>query len=157
MTVVSLISDVMLACTVIYFHTMPQKVAGGAIAIGTWFFMYRWDLNYVFLLFLNTLLFYRFWFQKDGSPGLPGSGLFKYQHLSERLDKQTSTKRTSSINKDLKENPLFMGMPIYKDPKDRRRDTNNDEGQGEETESKFAPKERSFFSDADVKLKNVKR
>ncbi|KAK7081304.1 fat storage-inducing transmembrane protein 2, partial [Halocaridina rubra] len=40
MTCMSILSDVMLTCTIIFFHTMPQKIAGGAIAMFTWFITY---------------------------------------------------------------------------------------------------------------------
>ncbi|RXG57940.1 FIT family protein [Armadillidium vulgare] len=108
MTLVSLLSDVMLACTVIYFHTMPQKVAGGVIAIGTWYFTYR------------------FWFKYESSPGLPGKGLFSYQHLADRSKESFGAKRRTSIVKDTKDLPTFMGMPIYGNVKDRERKREED-------------------------------
>ena len=43
MTFLSLLSDVMLTCTILYFHTMPQKVVGGGIAITSWFITYRYE------------------------------------------------------------------------------------------------------------------
>ncbi|MCL4129220.1 UNVERIFIED_CONTAM: hypothetical protein GTU68_022457 [Idotea baltica] len=142
MTFVSLLSDVMLACTVIYFHTMPQKVAGGIIAIGTWAFMYR------------------FWFKKDASPGLPGKGLFLYQHLSDRSKEMAANRRRSSIvkesNKDL---PTFMGLPIYASAKDKPRETENRDddrtGVDEADNSRFLPK-GDFFS-AEPKYRRRKR
>nr|XP_045625244.1 acyl-coenzyme A diphosphatase FITM2-like [Procambarus clarkii] len=95
MTLMSILSDVMLACTIIFFHTMPQKVAGGAIAIATWF------------------LTYRVWFKGDSSPGLPGSGVFQYQNLKEKV-KEVPARRRSSLCKEHKDGlPTFMGMPLY--------------------------------------------
>ncbi|XP_077502837.1 acyl-coenzyme A diphosphatase Fitm [Amblyomma americanum] len=59
MTYFSLLWDLMLICTVVYFHSMPQKVLGGVVAIVEWFMLYR--------------VWYVSW-----SPGLPGKGPFKY-------------------------------------------------------------------------------
>ncbi|KAK3870334.1 hypothetical protein Pcinc_024432 [Petrolisthes cinctipes] len=96
MTLMSVLSDVMLTCTIIFFHTMPQKVVGGAIAIGTWFVTYR------------------VWFKSDASPGLPGAGLFPYQNLKEKTKDQAPLRRRSSLCKEHKDSlPKFMGMPLY--------------------------------------------
>uniref|UniRef100_A0A2R5LKW7 Putative inositol phospholipid synthesis protein scs3p n=1 Tax=Ornithodoros turicata TaxID=34597 RepID=A0A2R5LKW7_9ACAR len=66
MTFLSILWDVMLVCTVIYFHTMVQKVSGGIIAVLLWFVTYR-------------LLYTLPW-----SPGLPGKGLVKYNDVGAR-------------------------------------------------------------------------
>lgn len=63
MTLLNILWDVMLICTILYFHTMVQKVCGGIIAVVTWFITYR------------------VWYHMDSSPGLPGQGLFKYSEL----------------------------------------------------------------------------
>ncbi|GAB6033089.1 hypothetical protein CHUAL_012702 [Chamberlinius hualienensis] len=59
-TALGLLWDFMLVGTILYHHTISQKVAGGFIAIAAWF------------------LTYKVWFTFDMSPGLPGQGLFKY-------------------------------------------------------------------------------
>lgn len=95
MTFMSVLSDVMLTCTIIFFHTMPQKIAGGAIAMVTWFITYR------------------LWFKCDASPGLPGCGLFQYQTTKEK-SREVPTKRRGSLCKEHKDAlPTFMGMPLY--------------------------------------------
>ncbi|XP_067135550.1 acyl-coenzyme A diphosphatase FITM2 [Centruroides vittatus] len=63
MTGLYILWDVMLIGTILYFHTMVQKVAGGIIAVLTWFFTYR------------------VWYHAESSPGLPGQGPFKYSEL----------------------------------------------------------------------------
>ncbi|XP_022244232.1 FIT family protein CG10671-like [Limulus polyphemus] len=68
MTVLLLIWDVMLMTTILYYHNMVQKLAGGLIAIGIWFITYR------------------IWYRMKYSPGLPGEGLFKYSHLKSPRD-----------------------------------------------------------------------
>lgn len=112
MTLMSVLSDVMLTCTIIFFHTMPQKVAGGAIAIATWY------------------LTYKVWFKADASPGLPGSGLFQYQNLKEKT-KEAPVRRRTSICKEHKDSlPTFMGMPLYglkKDKEEKRKDSEREE------------------------------
>lgn len=101
MTVMSVLSDVMLVCTIIFFHTMPQKVAGGAIAMATWF------------------LTYRVWFKADASPGLPGCGIFQYQNMKEKT-REVPLRRRSSICKEHRDSlPMFMGMPLYGLKKER--------------------------------------
>ncbi|XP_054710540.1 acyl-coenzyme A diphosphatase FITM2-like [Uloborus diversus] len=60
LTLFSILWDVMLVSTIIYFHSMVQKVVGGSIAILMWYVTYKW------------------WYCKASSPGLPGEGCFKY-------------------------------------------------------------------------------
>nr|XP_053656280.1 acyl-coenzyme A diphosphatase FITM2-like [Cherax quadricarinatus] len=112
MTLMSILSDVMLACTIIFFHTMPQKVAGGAIAMATWF------------------LTYRVWFKADASPGLPGSGVFQYQNLKEK-SKEVPVRRRSSLCKEHRDGlPTFMGMPLYglkKDKEEKKKESEREE------------------------------
>lgn len=60
MTALNLLWDFMLLCTVMYFHTTPQKVAGALFAFAAWFVTYQ-------LVFPNSDVL-----------GIPGQGLFKY-------------------------------------------------------------------------------
>ncbi|MPC28964.1 acyl-coenzyme A diphosphatase FITM2-like [Portunus trituberculatus] len=120
MTMMSVLSDVMLVCTIIFFHTMPQKVAGGAIGIAVWF------------------LTYRVWFKRDASPGQPGCGLFQYQNMKEKT-KEVPLRRRSSICKDHRDNlPMFMGMPLYglkKEKEDKKKEEKKRDYEREEERS----------------------
>ncbi|KAG7165069.1 acyl-coenzyme A diphosphatase FITM2-like [Homarus americanus] len=112
MTILSVFSDVMLTCTIIFFHTMPQKVAGSAIAIATWF------------------LTYKVWFKADASPGLPGLGVFQYQNLKEKA-KEVPLRRRTSICKEHRDSlPTFMGMPLYglkKEKEEKKKETERED------------------------------
>ncbi|KAL3226049.1 hypothetical protein MRX96_025267 [Rhipicephalus microplus] len=66
LTFLSLLWDLMLVCTVLYFHSMAQKILGGLIAIVEWFVLYR------------------VWYTMTWSPGLPGQGLFKYRDVQKK-------------------------------------------------------------------------
>lgn len=55
--------ELMLITTIMYFHTMPEKLLAGLIAMSTWFFTYR------------------VWYSSFLLPPLPGHGFFKYQAL----------------------------------------------------------------------------
>jgi len=55
--------ELMLITTMMYFHTMPEKLLAGVVAMLTWFVTYK-------LWFASTIL-----------PPLPGDGFFKYQAL----------------------------------------------------------------------------
>ncbi|XP_066975102.1 acyl-coenzyme A diphosphatase FITM2-like [Macrobrachium rosenbergii] len=135
MTLMSVLSDVMLTCTIIFFHTMPQKIAGGAIAMATWFITYR------------------VWFKSDASPGLPGCGLFQYQNLKEKT-KDVPVKRRGSLCKEHKDSmPTFMGMPLYglkKDKDDKRKEGDKEDDRssledfGEPSDSRFQPRNGPF-------------
>ncbi|XP_018026323.1 acyl-coenzyme A diphosphatase FITM2 [Hyalella azteca] len=96
MTLLSLWCDVLLACTVVYFHTMPQKVVGGACAMAAWYITYR-------VMFKNQ------W------PGLPGDGgLVRYQGTKEKPKEVSQTKKKPVIlTKNNQPVPMFMGMPLY--------------------------------------------
>ncbi|GFQ79527.1 fat storage-inducing transmembrane protein [Trichonephila clavata] len=63
LTAFILLWDVMLVATIVYFHSMVQKVVGGVVAILVWYFTYKW------------------WYKQPTSPGLPGQGCFKYCEL----------------------------------------------------------------------------
>lgn len=102
-TVLQLLWDVMLVCTMLYYHRMVEKVVGGIIAIVTWYFTYRaW--------YPSKLL----------PPDAAGKGPFNYQQKSVS---QPSLARRSSllVNKASmsSEQPKFMGRPIYNMPSKR--------------------------------------
>ncbi|XP_066254323.1 acyl-coenzyme A diphosphatase FITM2 [Euwallacea similis] len=88
--------DVMLICTMLYYHVMIEKFLGGSIAILTWFFTYRvWYVN-------PNLL-----------PKLPGEGVFKYiKKVVEKPVIGAQRRRTGSIVNG-NSGPMFMGRPIY--------------------------------------------
>ncbi|KAF2353060.1 Fat storage-inducing transmembrane protein [Trinorchestia longiramus] len=96
MTLLSLSCDVLLACTVVYFHTMPQKLVGGACAMAVWYLTYR-------------VVFRSQW------PGLPGDGgLVRYQGGKEKpKDATLPKKKPVIVNKNNQPVPMFMGMPLY--------------------------------------------
>jgi len=62
MTLLSILWEIMLGSTILYFHNLPQKIVGALFAILGW------------------ALTYRCWYKMDvsWSPGLPGQGKFKY-------------------------------------------------------------------------------
>lgn len=107
MTVLQLLWDVMLVCTMLYYHKMIEKVLSGIFAILTWFFTYR------------------IWYpQPSLSPNLPGTKKFLYQKakpatLPVPLRKQSANYGTSitstgtSSNRTPEGIPKFMGMPLY--------------------------------------------
>lgn len=60
-TLLQILWDVMLVCTMLYYHIMVEKFLGGAAAILTWYFTYK------------------VWFSLPKVlPKLPGEGAFKY-------------------------------------------------------------------------------
>lgn len=62
LTLFSILWDGMLLATIIYFHSMVQKVVGGCLAILVWYATYK------------------YWYTLPSSPGLPGQGSFKYSN-----------------------------------------------------------------------------
>lgn len=106
-TVLQLLWDIMLVCTMLYYHRMIEKVLSGIFAILTWFFTYRaWYAS-------NKLL-----------PDLPGTGLFAYQKpkvtsngpIRRRGSLVIPTTPSSSNNTSRgvpSDVPKFMGMPLY--------------------------------------------
>lgn len=94
-TIFQVLWDVMLICTILYYHIMIEKFLGGAIAILTWFFTYRIWFNSPFLI-----------------PKLPGEGIFKYIRTSRPVLQPTARRRTGSIVNGTQV-PTFMGRPIY--------------------------------------------
>lgn len=106
MTSLSLLWDGMLFATVLYFHTMVQKFAGGLVGIGTWYVLYRW-------------------LYPQGFTCLPGKGAFKYQKERKKASRQPFRapsfvfKRRGSAAGAAKQQaagkeevPKFMGMPL---------------------------------------------
>ncbi|KAB0791486.1 hypothetical protein PPYR_03286 [Photinus pyralis] len=92
MTLFQLLWDIMLISTMLYFHKMIEKFVGGACAILTWYFTYR------------------FWYSQTRIlPRLPGDGLFRYIKLKSTAS-ALGRKRSSVICGDV---PRFMGMPLY--------------------------------------------
>lgn len=62
-TVFVAVWELMLITTMMYFHTMPEKLLAGLVAMGTWYFTYK------------------IWYPSSLLPPLPGDGFFKYQAL----------------------------------------------------------------------------
>ena len=60
MALLMLFWDFMLLITVLYFHMMIEKVVASGLAVLSWFALYK------------------FFYRQDFSPGLPGSGPFKW-------------------------------------------------------------------------------
>lgn len=106
-TVLQLLWDVMLVCTMLYYHRMVEKVAGGIIAIITWYFTYR------------------AWYpSKSVLPDAAGKGAFNYQQKVVRptlMARQNSLLTNSKAAKPStsSEMPKFMGRPIYQGPPSR--------------------------------------
>lgn len=97
MTFLSVLWDVMLVSTILYYHRVIEKFIGGAIAILTWFFTYRYWYTLPWTL-----------------PNLPGEGLFKYKDVRQPKEpakrRGISTAPQSNVKGQL---PTFMGMPLY--------------------------------------------
>lgn len=97
--------DVMLICTVLYFHIMIEKVVASCIAVLLWFVLYRG-------------LYTTAWSPLFCLPGFEGP--FKYVTYKSKSDKlskreslnrgrQSETKRATRSD----DVPKFMGMPLY--------------------------------------------
>lgn len=110
MTLLSLLCDVCLACTVVYFHTMPQKVVGGGLAMALWYATYR-------------ATYPRHW------PGLPGEGPFRYR--PSKAAPVLRRKQTVITTKDNQPVPMFMGMPLYGAVSSREKTDRTERGSGE--------------------------
>lgn len=82
LTVFSLIWDFMLLTTVLYFHSMPEKLLSGIIAIFTWYFTYE--------------LWFKF---SNVPPSAPGDGLFVYYTSEEKqpMNRRASLSRKNSL------------------------------------------------------------
>jgi len=86
LTFLSCMWEVMLLCTCLFFHSMPQKITGTIIAILFWF------------------LTYQMWYKSSLSPGLPGDGLvlywlFKQAKTSQPAARQTPLFKSSAFDK----------------------------------------------------------
>lgn len=99
MTALQLLWDVMLVCTMLYYHKMIEKVLSGIFAILTWFFTYRaWYPA-------NSLL-----------PNCAGHGRFLYQKTRPQavaFRKQSLNYGNAGSSSNQSGTPKFMGMPIY--------------------------------------------
>lgn len=97
LTVLQLLWDIMLVCTMLYFHKMIEKVLSGVFAILTWYFCYR------------------FWYPSSVLPDAAGRGMFVYQKLKNKATASIPLRRTSSLLQQqasrINDVPRFMGMP----------------------------------------------
>lgn len=96
MTFLQLLWDVMLVCTMLYYHIMIEKFIGGVIGILSWFVTYR--------------VWYR---MPDIPPALPGEGAFKYIKDKSAPVFPASRRRVGSVPNGNRDVPRFMGMPLY--------------------------------------------
>lgn len=103
MTVLQVLWDVMLLCTMLYYHKMIEKVLSGLFAILTWFLTYHAWYPDISLL-----------------PNVAGTGQFIYQKAKKvpvPLRKQSAnstTQRNGAAGANRTEDvPKFMGMPLY--------------------------------------------
>jgi len=112
LALLTLLWDVMLVCTALYFHIMVEKVTACCCAVVLWFFLYR-------MIYVGPL-----------SPGLPGEGgPFKYVMVPKRVVRTACKKhncggggggggehqrgRNESRWTAKDDLPKFMGMPLY--------------------------------------------
>jgi hypothetical protein len=111
-TLLQILWDIMLVCTMLYYHRMVEKVSAGIIAIVTWYFTYR------------------FWYpSKVTWPEAVGTCTFKYQqkpmpnvnnvNLARRASLLAAAKPSQNTAKVTTDMPKFMGNPIYKTPSQR--------------------------------------
>lgn len=89
-TFLTIIWDIMLIITILYFHSMPEKLISGIIAILTWYLTYRQWYTFKFL-----------------SPLSPCDGVFIYYKKNAKADPKSNTPliRKNSVS-------TFMGMPL---------------------------------------------
>ena len=97
--------DLMLFCTILYFHIMIEKVLASCIAIMLWFVLYRG-------LYTTT------WSSLLCLPGFEGPFKYvTYKSKNEKLSKRESLNRgRTTENKKTPRGddlPKFMGMPLY--------------------------------------------
>ena len=104
-----LLWDLMLFCTILYFHIMVEKVVASCIAVVLWFVLYRG-------------LYTTNWSSLFSLPGCEGP--FKYVTYKSKSDKvckkeslnrgrPTETKKAARSD----DVPKFLGMPLYGYPK----------------------------------------
>lgn len=91
MSLITVLWDVMLLMTILYFHHMVEKFSSGIIAVFMWFITYQ------------------VWYPTRGVlPELPGEGMFKYKDVKQSKDLPLK-KKSIPQKGDL---PRFMGMPL---------------------------------------------
>lgn len=95
-TLFQILWDIMLVCTMLYYHIMIEKFLGGSIAILTWFFTYRVWFTHPALL-----------------PKLPGDGAFRYIKMKSTTQLTPSGRRRTGSIINGSQVPTFMGRPIY--------------------------------------------
>lgn len=98
LTVLQILWDIMLVCTMLYFHKMIEKVLSGIFAILTWYFCYR------------------YWYPSPSVlPNAAGQGSFIYQKT--KVSQSMPLRRTPSLvpqtSSRINDVPRFMGMPLY--------------------------------------------
>lgn len=113
-TLLQLLWDIMLVCTMLYYHRMIEKVIAGIIAICTWYFTYQtWYPSKII-----------------GWPEPAGKCSFKYQQKAISTSTSNLARRASLITakttKSTPEMPKFMGNPIYKSAAQRSELNAND-------------------------------
>lgn len=92
MTLQQILWDLMLATTILYFHTMVEKLSGGLVAVLTWYITYRW------------------WYKLPKmSFSAPSEGLFKYNETKASREAGAARARRNTLNGS---GPRFMGMPL---------------------------------------------
>jgi hypothetical protein len=111
-TVLQILWDVMLVCTMLYYHRMVEKVVGGFIAIITWYFTYH------------------FWYpSKSILPDGAGKGTFNYQQKAAQQPTLAARRNSLLMNKakpsTSSEQPKFMGRTIYPTTTTTKRDDLN--------------------------------
>lgn len=97
-TVLQLLWDIMLVCTMLYFHKMIEKMLSGIFAILTWYFCYR------------------FWYPSSSFlPDAAGHGMFVYQKNkpSQAIPLRRTPSIVSQTTSRANDIPKFMGMPLY--------------------------------------------
>lgn len=111
MTFFSMLWDFMLIFTMLYFHSMVEKLLAGVIAIFIWFVTYRG------------------WYTiPKVVPDLPGEGLFKYKGKETVDIPLKKRKSVANPNTSKGQLPKFMGMPLYglrSQDADKTESTNN--------------------------------
>jgi hypothetical protein len=90
-TALTVVWDLMLLTTILYFHNMLEKLVACTAAVFTWYFTYK------------------FWYPTPKIlPEMPGQGLFKYKDI--RVPKENKVRNRTSNAKV--PGPTFMGMPL---------------------------------------------
>ncbi|KAJ9596562.1 hypothetical protein L9F63_012395 [Diploptera punctata] len=107
MTFLSILWDIMLLSTILYYHKMVEKFVSGAIAILMWFITYR------------------YWYAIPRTlPNLPGEGVFKYKDVKQTKEVPQKRRNTTSVSGAKGQLPTFMGMPLYglktQEPKEQK-------------------------------------